>query len=131
VLWRSLAAATGDIIVSSTRNLLDPRPMFVPKLSARCSPPRGVHLVKGFYRRPLKISGARTPTAGGGSPSWLRATARVAGPESERPDAAAGREYCPAPASCDLAAVAPGYGVEIGLLIDTLRPNSAWTPIAQ
>lgn len=64
VLWRSLAATSGDIVVFVDSDLIDPDPSFVPKLVGPLLTVPGVHLVKGFYRRPL-----RTPTAAAGSPN--------------------------------------------------------------
>ncbi|MDT5336359.1 MAG: glucosyl-3-phosphoglycerate synthase, partial [Mycobacterium sp.] len=52
VLWRSLAATTGDLVVFVDSDLIDPDPMFVPKLLGPLLTTDGVHLVKGFYRRP-------------------------------------------------------------------------------
>ncbi len=65
VLWRSLAVATGDIIVFVDSDLIDPDPMFVPKLVGPLLTAEGVHLVKGFYRRPLKVSGSEDANGGG------------------------------------------------------------------
>src|SRR3954449_10942444 len=65
VLWRSLAATTGDIVVFVDSDLIDPDPMFVPKLLGPLLTVDGVHLVKGFYRRPLKISGSEDANGGG------------------------------------------------------------------
>src|ERR1700754_2148525 len=65
VLWRSLAATTGDLIVFVDSDLIDPDPMFVPKLVGPLLITEGVHLVKGFYRRPLKISGSEEANGGG------------------------------------------------------------------
>ena len=65
VLWRSLAATTGDLIVFVDSDLIDPDPMFVPKLLGPLLTTDGVHLVKGFYRRPLKVSGSEDANGGG------------------------------------------------------------------
>src|SRR3954447_23267500 len=65
VLWRSLAATTGDLVVFVDSDLIDPDPMFVPKLLGPLLTVDGVHLVKGFYRRPLKISGGEDANGGG------------------------------------------------------------------
>ncbi|MCW2561956.1 MAG: glycosyl transferase [Mycobacterium sp.] len=120
VLWRSLAAATGDIIVFVDSDLIDPDPMFVPKLVGPLLTTEGVHLVKGFYRRPLKISGSEDANGGG------RVTELVARPllASLRPELSAlmqplGGEYAGTRELLTSLPFAPGYGVEIGLLIDT------------
>ncbi|OBI78200.1 glucosyl-3-phosphoglycerate synthase [Mycobacterium sp. E740] len=119
VLWRSLAATTGDIVVFVDSDLIDPDPMFVPKLVGPLLTTAGVHLVKGFYRRPLKISGSEDATGGG------RVTELVARPllASLRPELSCilqplGGEYAGTRELLTAVPFAPGYGVEIGLLID-------------
>lgn len=118
-LWRSLAATTGDIVVFVDSDLLDPDPMFVPKLLGPILTTDGVHLVKGFYRRPLKISGAEDANGGG------RVTELVARPllAALRPELTCllqplGGEYAGTRELLTSVGFAPGYGVEIGLLID-------------
>lgn len=119
-LWRSLAATTGDIVVFIDSDLIDPDPMFVPNLVGPLLTGDGVHLVKGFYRRPLKVNGTEEPTGGG------RVTELVARPllTALRPDLGAviqplGGEYAGSRELLASVPFAPGYGVEIGLLIDT------------
>src|SRR5262249_26406448 len=56
VLWRSLAATTGDIIVFVDSDLIDPDPMFVPRLVRPLLTTQGVHLVQGFYPPPLQVN---------------------------------------------------------------------------
>lgn len=119
-LWRSLAATSGDIVVFIDSDLIDPDPMFVPNLVGPLLTGDGVHLVKGFYRRPLKVNGTEEPTGGG------RVTELVARPllTALRPDLGAviqplGGEYAGSRELLESVPFAPGYGVEIGLLIDT------------
>jgi glucosyl-3-phosphoglycerate synthase len=122
-LWRSLAATSGDIVVFVDSDLINPHPMFVPWLVGPLLTGDGIHLVKSFYRRPLSIgdvSGSAGATGGG------RVTELVARPllAALRPELGCvlqplGGEYA---ASRDLLTslpFAPGYGVEIGLLVDT------------
>ena len=120
VLWRSLAATTGDIIVFVDSDLLDPDPMFVPHLVGPLLTTEGVHLVKGFYRRPLKVSGSEDANGGG------RVTELVARPllSALRPELSCllqplGGEYAGTRELLTSVPFAPGYGVEIGLLVDT------------
>ncbi|MGV0835959.1 glucosyl-3-phosphoglycerate synthase [Mycolicibacterium thermoresistibile] len=120
VLWRSLAATSGDIIVYVDSDLIDPDPMFVPKLVGPLLVADGVHLVKGFYRRPLKISGSEDVNGGG------RVTELVARPllAALRPELTCvlqplGGEYAGTRELLMSVPFAPGYGVEIGLLLDT------------
>ncbi|MGB6764300.1 glycosyltransferase, partial [Mycobacterium sp.] len=58
VLWRSLAATSGDIVVFVDSDLINPHPMFVPRLLGPLLTEDGIHLVKSFYRRPLNVSDA-------------------------------------------------------------------------
>ncbi|NDJ89241.1 glucosyl-3-phosphoglycerate synthase [Mycolicibacter kumamotonensis] len=119
-LWRSLAATSGDIVVFVDSDLIDPDPMFVPKLVGPLLTGDGIHLVKGFYRRPLKVNGTEDATGGG------RVTELVARPllTALRPELGAvlqplGGEYAGSRELLASVPFAPGYGVEIGLLIDT------------
>jgi glucosyl-3-phosphoglycerate synthase len=119
VLWRSLAVTTGDIVVFVDSDLIDPDPMFVPRLVGPLLTTADVHLVKGFYRRPLKISGAEDANGGG------RVTELVARPllTALRPELGAilqplGGEYAGTRELLTALPFAPGYGVEIGLLVD-------------
>jgi glucosyl-3-phosphoglycerate synthase len=120
VLWRSLAATTGDIVVFIDSDLIDPDPMFVPRLVGPLLFGDGIHLVKGFYRRPLKVSGSEDANGGG------RVTQLVARPllAALRPELGCvfqplGGEYAGTRELLTAVPFAPGYGVEIGLLIDT------------
>ncbi len=120
VLWRSLAATSGDVIVFIDSDLIDPDPMFVPRLVGPLLTVDGVHLVKGFYRRPLKVSGSEDANGGG------RVTQLVARPllAALRPGLSGilqplGGEYAATRELLMSMPFAPGYGVEIGLLVDT------------
>ncbi|ANW66234.1 glucosyl-3-phosphoglycerate synthase [Mycobacterium sp. djl-10] len=120
VLWRSLAATTGDIVVFVDSDLIDPSPMFVPNLVGPLLTRDGIHLVKGFYRRPLKVSGSEDANGGG------RVTQLVARPmlAALRPELSGvfqplGGEYAGTRELLMSLPFAPAYGVEIGLLVDT------------
>jgi glucosyl-3-phosphoglycerate synthase len=120
VLWRSLAATTGDIVVFIDSDLIDPDPMFVPRLVGPLLTVDGVQLVKGFYRRPLRVSGSEDANGGG------RVTQLVARPllAALRPGLSCvlqplGGEYAGTRELLTSLPFAPGYGVEIGLLVDT------------
>jgi glucosyl-3-phosphoglycerate synthase len=119
-LWRSLAATSGDIVAFVDSDLIDPDPMFVPKLVGPLLTADGVHLVKGFYRRPLKVSG-REDANGGGRVTQLVARPLLAAlrPELSGVLQPLGGEYAGTRELLTSVRFAPGYGVEIGLLIDT------------
>lgn len=120
VLWRSLAATTGDLIVFIDSDLVDPDPLFVPRLLGPLLTGNGIHLVRGFYRRPLKLADGEDANGGG------RVTELVARPllAALRPELGLllqplGGEYAGTRELLESVPFAPGYGVEIGLLIDT------------
>jgi glucosyl-3-phosphoglycerate synthase len=119
-LWRSLAATTGDIIVFIDSDLINPDPMFVPRLVGPLLTKDGIHLVRGFYRRPLKVGDGEDANGGG------RVTELVARPllAALRPELGyvlqpLGGEYAGTRELLTAVPFAPGYGVEIGILIDT------------
>ncbi len=123
VLWRSLAATHGDFVVFIDSDLIGPHPMFVPWLVGPLLTGDGLHLVKSFYRRPLQggeLNGNEGATGGG------RVTELVARPllAALRPELGCvlqplGGEYAASRELLMSVPFAPGYGVEIGLLVDT------------
>lgn len=122
-LWRSLAATTGDIVVFVDSDLVSPHPMFVPYLLGPLLTGEGIHLVKGFYRRPLSVGDA---SGDAGSTGGGRVTELVARPllAALRPELGCvlqplGGEYAASRELLNSLPFAPGYGVEIGLLVDT------------
>lgn len=119
VLWRSLAATSGDVLVFLDSDLVDPDPGFVPALLGPLLTTAGVQLVKGFYRRPLRLESEQDGTGGG------RVTELMARPllAALRPELAGvvqplGGEYAATRAFLEHVPFAVGYGVEIGLLLD-------------
>ena len=131
-LWRSLAATSGDIVVFVDSDLLSPHPMFVPWLVGPLLTRDGIDLVKSFYRRPLKVAEvsevSEVGDVGGGSSATGggRVTELVARPllAALRPELGGilqplGGEYAATRELLTSLPFAPGYGVEIGLLVDT------------
>jgi glucosyl-3-phosphoglycerate synthase len=115
-LWRSLAATSGDIVVFVDSDLINPHPMFVPWLVGPLLTGDGIHLVKSFYRRPLDAG-----ATGGGRVTELVARPLLA---ALRPELGCvlqplGGEYAATRELLTSLQFAPGYGVEIGLLVDT------------
>ncbi|GAB2865748.1 glucosyl-3-phosphoglycerate synthase [Lentzea nigeriaca] len=118
VLWRSLAATSGDLIVFLDSDLVDPETAFVTALLGPLLLDADLHLVKGFYRRPLRLE-----SSGGG-----RVTELVARPllNTLRPELSGvvqplGGEYAATRSFLESVPFAAGYGVEIGLLLDVHR----------
>ncbi|SDN09277.1 glucosyl-3-phosphoglycerate synthase [Allokutzneria albata] len=115
VLWRSLAATSGDLVVFLDSDLVDFDPGFVVALLGPLLTRPDVHLVKGFYRRPLRLE-----SSGGG-----RVTELLARPvlSALRPELSAiiqplGGEYAARRSFLESVPFAAGYGVEIGLVLD-------------
>ncbi|WP_051756219.1 glucosyl-3-phosphoglycerate synthase [Nocardia sp. NRRL WC-3656] len=122
VLWRSLAVTTGDIVVFIDSDLHDPDPGFVPALVAPLLRDPGIQLVKGFYRRPLGDD-PHGDTDGGGRVTQLvaRPLLTALAPEVADVRQPLGGEYAATRTLLTAVPFAPGYGVEIGILLDTLH----------
>lgn len=118
VLWRSLAATTGDLLVFLDSDLVDPDPEFVPRLLGPMLLEPDIHLVKGFYRRPLTSEGASG--SGGGRVTELMARPLLSAlrPELTGVIQPLGGEYAGTRELLEAVPFASGYGVEIGLLLD-------------
>lgn len=119
-LWRGVAASSGDLIAFVDSDLIDPDPRYVPRLLGPMLFHPEVHLVKAYYRRPLRVfKQGEDPTGGG------RVTELVARPilAALRPSLRAilqplGGEYAGTREFLAAVPFAAGYGVEIGLLLD-------------
>ncbi|OJY43603.1 glucosyl-3-phosphoglycerate synthase [Pseudonocardia sp. 73-21] len=125
VLWRALAATTGDVICYIDSDLVDFEPGFVPALIGPLLVEEGVHLVKGFYRRPLRLETSEVTgkfdNGGGGRVTELLVRPLIA---ALRPELAGvvqplGGEYAGTRELLESLPFAAGYGVEIGLMLDT------------
>jgi glucosyl-3-phosphoglycerate synthase len=121
VLWRSLAATTGDILVFIDSDLRDFTPDFVTGLLGPLLTDRSVQLVKATYDRPL-TQGETVVPAGGG-----RVTELVARPmiNMHWPELAGfvqplSGEYAARRSLLEQLPFPTGYGVEIGMLVDAL-----------
>ena len=118
VLWKSVAESTGDIIVWCDTDLTSFTPNYIVRMVTPLLTDDSIDLVKGFYERPLDTRGD-----GGG-----RTTELAARPLLSRffPSLATIRQplggECAARRSLlERLPFVQGYGVETGLLIDTLR----------
>lgn len=119
-LWRAVAATTGDLIAFVDADLVDPDPDFVPRLIGPLLLDPAIQLVKGYYRRPLTEGGAQVAD-GGGRVTELAARPLLTAlkPELGEVIQPLGGEYAGTRELLSSVPFAAGYGVEIGLLVDT------------
>jgi glucosyl-3-phosphoglycerate synthase len=122
VLWRSLAATTGDILVFIDSDLHDFTPGFVTGLLGPLLTDPSVQLVKATYDRALTHGETVVPAGGG------RVTELVARPmiNLHWPELAGfvqplSGEYAARRELLEQLPFPTGYGVEIGMLVDALR----------
>jgi glucosyl-3-phosphoglycerate synthase len=122
VLWRSLAATTGDVIAFVDSDLSDFTSSFVTGLLGPLLTDSTVQFVKATYDRPLHRPDDVQP-AGGGRVTELVARPLLAlhWPELTGFVQPLGGEYAARRSLLEELPFACGYGVEFGLLVDTYR----------
>lgn len=120
-LWRSLAVTSGDLVVFVDTDIRNPDPRFIwGPLGPLLLDPE-VQLVKGFYERPLEDAGVLHPTGGGRVTELVaRPLLNLFWPELAGLAQPLSGEYAGRRALLESVPFFTGYGVEIGLLIDTL-----------
>lgn len=113
-LWKSLAAASGDLIVWLDADLVDFDPAFVTGLVGPLLVDHDLQFVKGFYDRPV------TGADGGGRVTELVARPAIAlwFPELSSIRQPLGGEYAGRRAALETLPFASGYGVDLALVID-------------
>jgi glucosyl-3-phosphoglycerate synthase len=122
VLWRSLAATTGDVVVFVDSDLSDFTSTFVTGLLGPllCDP--SVQFVKATYDRALQSGETVLPTGGGRVTELVaRPLIGLHWPELSGFVQPLGGEYAARRALLESLPFASGYGVEFGLLVDTYR----------
>jgi glucosyl-3-phosphoglycerate synthase len=118
-LWRSLYAATGDLVVWCDADILDFGPHFVVGLVGPLLLRPDIAFVKGYYDRPRRADGG----PGGGRVTELMARPVLA---ALFPHLAAIRqplsgEYAGRRALLERLPFVRGYGVDLGLLVDVAQ----------
>ncbi len=118
ILWKALAVTTGDIIVYVDADLTDFRPAFVTGLLGPLLMDPSIRLVKAFYDRPLLDVSA----AGGGRVTELTARPLLNAffPHLAGVVQPLAGEYAARRELLMSLPFAAGYGVETGLLLDTV-----------
>ena len=122
VLWRSLAATTGDVVVFVDSDLTDFTSSFVTGLLGPLLTDPSVQFVKATYDRALQSGETVVPT-GGGRVTELVARPLIAlhWPQLSGFVQPLGGEYAARRSLLESLPFASGYGVEFGLLVDTYR----------
>ncbi len=121
-MWRALSATRGDIVAFLDADTEDFRPGFLLGLLGPLFEDPGLQLLKGAFRRPLRVGGERIPDEGG------RVTELVARPliNLHVPELAGFRQPLAGEISgrrelLESLAFPVGYRVEIAMLIDAVR----------
>lgn len=121
-MWRGLAATQGDVVAFLDTDTEDFAPGFLPGLLGPLFDDPGLQLVKGSFRRPLRIGEESHPDEGG------RVTELMARPllNLHVPELAGFRQPLAGEVAArrgllERLAFPVGYGVEVAMLIDALR----------
>jgi hypothetical protein len=118
-LWKSLLMTRGDIIAWIDTDIVNIHPRFVYGILGPLLINPQVKLVKGFYRRPLKVGG-KIQAGGGGRVTELtaRPLLNLFYPELSGVVQPLAGEYAGRREALERVPFFSGYGVETGLLID-------------
>jgi glycosyltransferase involved in cell wall biosynthesis/nucleotide-binding universal stress UspA family protein len=118
-LWKSLLVTRGDIIVWIDTDIVNIHPRFVYGIIGPLLFNAQIQLVKGYYRRPLKV-GQKIQAGGGGRVTELtaRPLLNLFFPELSGVVQPLSGEYAGRREALERATFFSGYGVETGLLID-------------
>jgi glucosyl-3-phosphoglycerate synthase len=121
-LWKSLAAATGDLLVFIDADLEDFSSDFAIGLIGPLLTDPAVAFVKGMYDRPLAVDGSYYPTGGGRVTELVaRPMLNMFWPELSGFVQPLGGEAAARRAVLERIPFAGGYGVEIGMLVDLVE----------
>jgi glucosyl-3-phosphoglycerate synthase len=118
-LWKSLLVTKGDIIAWIDTDIINIHPRFVYGIVGPLLLDSNIQLVKGFYRRPIRVGG-KMQAGGGGRVTELaaRPLLNLFYPELSGVVQPLSGEYAGRREALEKAIFFSGYGVEIGLLID-------------
>jgi glucosyl-3-phosphoglycerate synthase len=118
-LWKSLLVTRGDIVAWIDTDIVNVHPRFVYGILGPLLANPQMQLVKGFYRRPLKM-GFKKQAGGGGRVTELtaRPLLNLFYPELSGIVQPLSGEYAGRRQALEQVPFFSGYGVETGLLID-------------
>lgn len=125
-LWRSLAVTEGDVVCFVDADIHNPDPRFVVGLLGPLLADPDIQLVKAFYERPLQVGDERQ-TSGGGRVTELcaRPLLNLFWPELAGLVQPLAGEYAGRRSLLEAIPFVTGYGVELGMLVDTLHHAGA------
>jgi glucosyl-3-phosphoglycerate synthase len=123
-LWKSLLVTRGDIIAWIDTDIVNIHPRFVYGIVGPLLHNPGIQLVKGFYRRPLKV-GEKMQAGGGGRVTELtaRPMLNLFYPELSGVIQPLSGEYAGRRTALERIPFSSGYGVETGLLVDVFETH--------
>ena len=125
-LWRSLSVTGGDIVVFLDTDVRNPDPRFVTGLLGPLLTNPSVELVKAFYDRPVTMERVQHPTGGGRvTELCARPLLNLFWPELAGLVQPLSGEYAGRRRLLESLPFFTGYGVEFGMLVDTLRMRGA------
>jgi glucosyl-3-phosphoglycerate synthase len=120
-LWRSLTVTSGDLVVFVDTDIRNPDPRFVWALLGPLLVEPEVALVKAFYERPVQLGGELHATGGGRVTELMaRPLLNLLWPELAGLVQPLSGEYAGRRSLLERIPFFTGYGVELGMLIDTL-----------
>jgi len=121
-LWKSLLVTRGDIVAWIDTDIVNIHPRFVYGILGPLLLDRRVQLVKGFYRRPLRVDG-QLQVGGGGRVTELmaRPLLNLFYPELSGVLQPLSGEYAGRRSALERLPFFSGYGVETGLLIEIVE----------
>jgi glucosyl-3-phosphoglycerate synthase len=120
-LWRSLAVTSGDIVVFVDSDIRNPDPRFVWGLLAPLLTTPEIAFVKAYYDRPLAMGREQHATGGGRVTELMaRPLLNLYWPPLANLIQPLSGEYAGRRTLLESLPFFTGYGVELGLLIDTL-----------
>jgi glucosyl-3-phosphoglycerate synthase len=118
-LWKSLYVTKGDIIIWIDTDIVNIHPRFIYGLLGPLLLRPDILFIKGYYRRPITLSG-KTESSGGGRVTELtaRPLLNLFYPELSGVIQPLSGEYGGRRSALEQMPFSSGYGVETGLLID-------------
>lgn len=120
-LWRSLTVTSGDLVVFVDADIRNPDPRFVSGLLAPLLARPEIQFVKAYYERPLEVGAVLQPSGGGRVTELLaRPLLNLLWPELSGLIQPLSGEYAARRSLLETLPFFTGYGVELGLLVDTL-----------